>query len=69
MTAIEIGRSEVIRQNNTGTPWAKMNLTQKKNLAAKILRNRNNSASNRIAFYVETNNPNFKNFAVINDIK
>ena len=63
---IELLASEVSR--HTIRPWDELNVQERCNLASVILRHRvHDLNAQRLAWYVETGNPNFKDFTIVDD--
>lgn len=60
---IELARSEI--QRFSPTPWEYLNPSEQKGVAAVIMRNRPDQQSQQFAFMIESNNPNYSNFVVV----
>lgn len=51
-----------------GKRWADLTVRESRWLVAKILRNRNDNFGNAIASSVESGNPNYSNFVLVDDL-
>lgn len=66
MPRIALKRVEVNRFSRT--PWEMLTIPERKWVAAAVLRSRSDTLSQKYAFYVESNNPNFKDFVLEEDL-
>ncbi len=66
--SIEIRASEVARFSKR--PWSELNIQERKHVASQALRARDpqDYRLQRIAWYIETNNPNFSDFVIVDDM-
>jgi hypothetical protein len=64
---IQVLASEVVR--HASRPWGELNVQERCNTVSTILRHRTHDQNaQRLAWYVETNNPNFKDFTIVDDL-
>jgi len=63
---IQLARSEIL--SHARVPWDTLNFSEKRRIASAILRDRGDDNSQQAAFYIETGNPNFNDFVIIENV-
>lgn len=64
---IQLAKSEISRFL-AGRSWGALPSREQQNIAASVLRGRGDANSNRIAFLLETRNPNLTHFQIIENL-
>lgn len=62
---IEVTKSEIAQVSPIR--WEDLNIAERRTVVSQILRRRPDATSQRFAFMVETNNPNFQHYTVVDD--